>query len=127
MLIEKDRIGGDRLEDAVPGHALRAAGHFRLRLCVAPPHFGIMLQSPEIVFPRVATHAAGVVNALEPQYAPARLESMNVKLIKAVGRFISLDTLDAGGLVIKARRFAIATGSRAKSIAISGVWTWSGR
>ncbi|MEJ0092658.1 MAG: FAD-dependent oxidoreductase [Methylocella sp.] len=120
MLVEKDRIGRDRLEDAVPGHALRAAGHFAATLRRSS-HFGIALQAPEIVFSRVAAHAADVVNTLEPQYAPVRLESMNVKLIKAVGRFISLDTLDAGGLAIKARRFAIATGSRAKSMAIPGL------
>ncbi len=119
-LVEKDRIGGDRLDDAIPGHALRAAGHFAATLRRAQK-FGISVQPPEIDFARVQAHAAAVAAALEPDYSHVRLNGMNVKMIKAIGRFTGPDALEAGGLAIKARRFVVATGSQPKSPAIPGL------
>jgi pyruvate/2-oxoglutarate dehydrogenase complex dihydrolipoamide dehydrogenase (E3) component len=119
-LVEKDQIGGERLRNAIPGHALRAAGHFAAALRRAP-QFGIDFRSPDIDFARVGAHAAAVATGLEPGYAQIRLEGMNMKVIKAAGRFTRSDVLEAGGVAVKARNFVVATGSRAKSMAIPGL------
>ena len=44
---------------------------------------------------------------------------MNVKVIRAAGRFTGPDTCEAGGNKIKARRFVVATGAVEKSLAHS--------
>jgi pyruvate/2-oxoglutarate dehydrogenase complex dihydrolipoamide dehydrogenase (E3) component len=46
---------------------------------------------------------------------------MNVKVIRAPGRFTSPDTCEAGGEKIKARRFVVATGSVERILPIPGL------
>ncbi len=120
VLVEKGALGGRRLTDAIPRHALLAASRAATSARRAAD-FGIAVPEPQIDFARVRQHAAAALAAIAPNYTQARLEAMNVKVIRAPGRFTHPDTCAAGGEKIKARRFVIATGSVDKILPIPGL------
>jgi pyruvate/2-oxoglutarate dehydrogenase complex dihydrolipoamide dehydrogenase (E3) component len=120
VLVEKDALGGRRLTDDIPRHALLAASRATTSARSAAA-FGIAVPEAQIDFARVRQHAAAVRAAIAPNYTQARLEAMNVRVIRAPGRFIRPDTCEAGGEKIKARRFVVATGSVKRILPISGL------
>ncbi len=120
VLVEKGVLGGRRLTDAIPRHALLAASR-AATLARGASAFGIAFPEPQIDFTRVSQHAAAVLAAIAPNYSQARLEAMNVKVICAPGRFTHPDTCEAGGEKIKARRFVVATGSVERILPIPGL------
>ena len=120
VLVEKAALGGRRLTDAIPRHALLAASRAGTSARGADG-FGIAVVEPQIDFARVRQHAAAVLAAIAPNYTQARLEAMNVKVIRAAGRFTRPDTCEAGGEKIKARRFVVATGSVERTLPVPGL------
>lgn len=120
VLVEKGEIGGDRLTNAIPNHAMLAASRFAANL-PAGRRFGIDFETTRIDFAQVRKRIAAIAAELAPNYSLARLEAMNVQVIRAPGRFTRADTLDAGGTTIRARHFALATGAAAKPLAIPGL------
>lgn len=120
VLVEKGTLGGRRLTDAIPRHALLAASRAATSARRAS-EFGIAFPEPQIDFARVGQHAAAVLAAIAPNYTQARLEAMNVRVICAPGRFTHPDTCEAGGEKIKARRFVVATGSVERILPIPGL------
>jgi pyruvate/2-oxoglutarate dehydrogenase complex dihydrolipoamide dehydrogenase (E3) component len=119
VLVEKAALGGRRLTDAIPRHVLLAASR-AATLARGAATFGIAAEAPQIDFARVRQHAAAELAAIAPNYTQARLEAMNVKVIRAAGRFTRPDTCEAGGEKIMARHFAVATGSVEKILPIPG-------
>ncbi len=120
VLVENGAIGGDRLTDVIPCHALLAAS----RVAVASRstvQFGIATQDPHVDFAKVRDHITAVVAAAAPNYTQARLEAMNVRVIRAPGRFTRPDAFEVDGEIIKARRFVIATGTFVKTLPIPGL------
>lgn len=121
VLIEKGEMGGDCLNTGcVPSKALIAAAH------VAHTHrigsrFGIHGAAPEIRFHEVHDHVHGVIGAIAPHDSVERFEGLGVMVIKAAGQFVDGETVEAGGRRIKARRFVVATGSRAAVPPIPGL------
>ncbi|MCZ8373860.1 MAG: FAD-dependent oxidoreductase [Beijerinckiaceae bacterium] len=121
VLIEKGEMGGDCLNTGcVPSKALIAAAH------VAHTHriggrFGIHGAEPEIRFHEVHDHVHGVIGAIAPHDSVERFEGLGVMVIKAAGQFVDGETVEAGGRRIKARRFVVATGSRAAVPPIPGL------
>ncbi|MGI8570649.1 MAG: FAD-dependent oxidoreductase [Methylocella sp.] len=126
VLVEKGALGGRGLTHAIPRHALLAASR-AAALARGAANSGIVAlapqiaQAPQIDFARVRQHAAALLAALAPNYTQARLEAMNVKVIRAPGRFTRPDTCEAGGEKIKARRFVAATGSVERILPIPGL------
>jgi len=126
VLLEKGALGGRRLTDAIPHHAVLAASR-AVTLVRAAAGFGIAAQAPQIAqepqidFARARQHAAAMLAAIAPNYTQARLEAMNVKVIRAPGRFTRPDTCEAAGEKIKARRFVVATGSVERIVPIPGL------
>ena len=120
VLVEKGALGGRRLTDAVPRHALLAASR-AASLARGAAAFGVVAPERQIDFARVRQHAAAVLAAIAPNYTQARLEALNVKVIRAPGRFTRPDTCEAGGEKIKARRFVVATGSVERILPIPGL------
>jgi pyruvate/2-oxoglutarate dehydrogenase complex dihydrolipoamide dehydrogenase (E3) component len=120
VLVEKGALGGRRLTDAISRHTLLAASRAATSARGAAA-FGIAVPEPQIDFARVRQRAAAVLAAIAPNYTQARLEAMNVKVIRAAGRFTSPDTCEAGGEKIKARRFVVATGSVERILPIPGL------
>jgi pyruvate/2-oxoglutarate dehydrogenase complex dihydrolipoamide dehydrogenase (E3) component len=121
VLIEKGEMGGDCLNTGcVPSKALIAAAH------VAHTHrtggrFGIHGAGPVVNFREVHDHVHGVIGAIAPHDSVERFEGLGVTVIRAAGQFIDRDTVEAGGRRIKARRFVIATGSRAAAPPVPGL------
>ncbi len=74
--------------------------------------FGVAPVVPRIDPGAVADHIAGVIAAIAPHDSQARFEGLGVRVIRAHGRFTAPDRVEAGGQMIRARRFVIATGSR---------------
>jgi pyruvate/2-oxoglutarate dehydrogenase complex dihydrolipoamide dehydrogenase (E3) component len=126
VLVEKGALGGRRLTDAIPRHVLLAASRAATSARGAAA-FGTaaqtsqIAQEPQIDFARVRQHAAAVLAAIAPNYTQARLEAMNVRVIRAPGRFTRPDTCEAGGEKIKARLFVVATGSVERILPIPGL------
>lgn len=111
VLIEKGKMGGDCLNyGCVPSKALLAAAHAAATIRGAG-RFGIAAREPEVDFARVMDHVHGVIAAIAPHDSVERFESLGVRVIQARGRFTAPDQIEAGGTVIRARRFVIATGS----------------
>lgn len=121
VLVEKGEMGGDCLNaGCVPSKALIAAAHAAHETRSAG-RFGIEAVEPSVDFARVRAHVHGVIREIAPNDSQARFEALGVRVIRAAGRFVAKDTLEAGGFAIKARRFVIATGSSAAILPIPGL------
>jgi pyruvate/2-oxoglutarate dehydrogenase complex dihydrolipoamide dehydrogenase (E3) component len=120
-LIEKGRMGGDCLNyGCVPSKALIASAR-RAHLIRTASQFGIVPVNPTMSYKGIHDHIHGVIAAIAPNDSVERFTGLGVKVIKAVGRFVSRDTVMAGDQRIKARRFIIATGSSPEIPAIPGL------
>jgi len=121
VLIEKGAMGGDCLNTGcVPSKALIAAAH-AAQAVRDGRRFGVHAPDPEIRFGEVHAHVHGVIAAIAPHDSVARFEGLGVQVIQAAGRFVGRDQVEAGGETIRARRFVVATGSRAAVPPIPGL------
>lgn len=121
VLVEKGKMGGDCLNTGcVPSKALIAAAHHAHGVRRGRA-FGVHTSEPTIDFRQVHDHVHGVIGAIAPHDSVERFEGLGVHVIKAAGRFLDGSTLEAGGERIVARRFVIATGSRAAVPPIPGL------
>ena len=120
VLIEKAKMGGDCLNTGcVPSKSLLAAAH-RMEALRCARGFGINA-TPEVDFAAVRSHVHNVIAAIAPHDSVERFEGLGVTVIAATARFTSPRTLEAGGRLIRPRRFVIATGSRAYLPPIPGL------
>lgn len=111
-LVEKGKMGGDCLNTGcVPSKALLAAGHVAATVR-AGSAFGIGVSEPAVDFAKVNAHVHDVIAGIAPHDSVERFEGLGVRVIQGTGRFIARDTLEAGDVRIRARRFVVATGSR---------------
>jgi pyruvate/2-oxoglutarate dehydrogenase complex dihydrolipoamide dehydrogenase (E3) component len=121
VLIEKGEMGGDCLNTGcVPSKALIAAAH-AAHAVRDGKRFGVHAAEPEICFGEVHAHVHGVIGAIAPHDSVERFEGLGVHVIKAPARFLDRDTVEAAGEKITARRFVIATGSRAAVPPVKGL------
>jgi pyruvate/2-oxoglutarate dehydrogenase complex dihydrolipoamide dehydrogenase (E3) component len=113
VLVEKHRMGGECLNvGCVPSKALLAAAHHAHALRQAGG-FGIRIgEGPSVDFPRVREHLREVVSAIAPMDSIERYTAMGVRVIQGEASFMDAQTVSAGGRLIKARRFVIASGSK---------------
>ena len=111
VLIEKGKMGGDCLNyGCVPSKAILAAGKHAHAIRESAD-FGVFAEEPKIDFRKVNKHIKSVIATIEPNDSVERFTALGVKVIEAAGRFTDRHTVEAGGYIIKARRFVIATGS----------------
>jgi pyruvate/2-oxoglutarate dehydrogenase complex dihydrolipoamide dehydrogenase (E3) component len=121
VLIEKGEMGGDCLNTGcVPSKALIAAAHV-VHTAGSGARFGVNGHAPVVNFEKVRAHVHGVIGAIAPHDSVERFEGLGVRVIRAAARFIAPDIVEAGGERIHARRFVIATGSRAAVPPIPGL------
>ncbi|MEP5261496.1 MAG: FAD-dependent oxidoreductase [Nitratireductor sp.] len=121
VLIERDAMGGDCLNTGcVPSKALLAAAKQAYRMGAGEP-FGIAPAEAKVDFAKVHEHVHGVIGAIAPNDSVARFEGLGVTVIKDHARFRDGRTVLAGNAEIAARRFVIATGSRASAPPIPGL------
>ena len=111
VLIEKAKMGGDCLNTGcVPSKALLAAAK-RAEAFRSSAAFGVKPQRPGIEFYQVNDHIHGVIAAIAPNDSRARFTALGVRVIEGEARFQDAQTVVAGDVEVKARRFVIATGS----------------
>jgi pyruvate/2-oxoglutarate dehydrogenase complex dihydrolipoamide dehydrogenase (E3) component len=121
VLIERGEMGGDCLNTGcVPSKALIAAAH-AAHVIRTGAAFGVHAAAPEVRFAEVHDHVHGVISAIAPHDSVERFEALGCVVIQASARFLDRETVEAGGERIKARRFVIATGSRAALPPIPGL------
>lgn len=112
VLVEKARMGGDCLHHGcVPSKALLAAAH-AAEAARGAGRFGLRIGGVGVDFAAVRAHVQGVIAEIAPNDSQARFEGMGVTVLRAPGRFVGPRLLEAGGVMVQARRFVIATGSR---------------
>ncbi len=110
-LVEKGKMGGDCLNTGcVPSKALIAAGHVAATAREGAA-FGIAAPEPAVDFAKVHAHVHNVIAGIAPHDSVERFEGLGVRVIQGAGRFVARDTLEAGDMRIRARRFVVATGS----------------
>ncbi|MCR9124057.1 MAG: FAD-dependent oxidoreductase [Phyllobacteriaceae bacterium] len=113
VLIEGGKMGGDCLNyGCVPSKAMIAAAKTAHSMRHADK-FGIKAVEPDVNFRRVHDHVHEVIGAIAPNDSVERFTALGVRVVEAFGTFTDARTVEAGGHTIKARRFVIATGSRA--------------
>lgn len=120
-LIERDRLGGDCLwTGCVPSKALissaRVAHHFR----DAGAH-GLPSVQPQVEGADVLASVRAARAEIEPHDDPERFRAMGVDVVEGAARFVSPHEVEVNGRVLRARRFVIATGSRAAVPPIPGL------
>jgi pyruvate/2-oxoglutarate dehydrogenase complex dihydrolipoamide dehydrogenase (E3) component len=121
VLVEKGRMGGQSLNaGAVASKALRAAAQHAdtLRSGV---HFGVKSVRSGIDFDAVNAHLRGAIEAIAPQDSAERFSGLGVRVVTGTARFKDANTVAVGDLVIKARRFIVATGSSPLIPSIAGL------
>jgi len=110
-LVEKGEMGGDCLNTGcVPSKALLAAAA-RAQETRGAGAFGIGGSIPVIDWAGVHRHVQEVIAAIAPNDSQQRFEGLGVRVIRAPGRFLDRQTLEAGEVRIRAKYFVLATGS----------------
>jgi len=123
VLIERGVMGGDCLNfGCVPSKALLAAGHAAQAIRQSA-RFGVNGVAPSVDFAKVHDHVHGVIAAIAPNDSVERFRGLGVHVIEAEGRFTGPREVAAGGATIRAKRFVVATGSRAGVPPIEGLDT----
>lgn len=117
VLIERGAMGGDCLNTGcVPSKALIAAAKAAEAVRRAG-RFGVNGHEPAVDFgtvdfSKVHGHVRSVIDSIAPHDSQERFEGLGVRVIRAAARFTGPDAVEAGGTVVRARRFVLATGSR---------------
>ncbi len=120
VLFEKSKMGGDCLNyGCVPSKALIAAAK-HAHMAHIGTRFGV-LSEPQIDFALVHAYVQRVISAIAPNDSQERFEKLGVKVVRAEARFRDASTIEADGEIFAARRFVIATGSRAAVPPIPGL------
>ena len=120
-LVERDRMGGDCLNaGCVPSKALLAASHAAEAIRGAG-RFGLRVSQPGIDWDAVRGHVEGVIAAIAPNDSEARFAALGVTVLRGEARFSGRDAVQVDGRRFTAKRFVVATGSRAAVPPIPGL------
>jgi len=121
VLVERGEMGGDCLNTGcVPSKSLIAAAH-RAHSASDGARFGVRFAAPEIDFGRVKQHIDDVIAAIAPHDSVERFKGLGVRVLRETARFEGPDLLSAGRFRIRARRYVVATGSRAAIPPVAGL------
>ncbi len=121
VLVEKAAMGGDCLNvGCVPSKALIASAA-RAAAMRELENFGLSAVEPQVQQAGVHAHIRRTIAAIAPNDSAERFAALGVQVIRAEARFIDRRTLEAGGQLIQARRFVVATGSAPRVPAIPGL------
>jgi pyruvate/2-oxoglutarate dehydrogenase complex dihydrolipoamide dehydrogenase (E3) component len=120
-LIERDRPGGDCLyTGCVPSKTLlrvaRAAHEQR-----QAKRLGLTASAPAVDMARVSAHVQQVIERVGQHDSPESLRATGIDLILGAARFVDRHTVQAGGQLVRGRKFLICTGSRPAAPAIPGL------
>lgn len=121
VLYEAGEMGGDCLNHGcVPSKALIAAAK-RAQAFRTAEKFGIAPHEPQVDWAGVKAHVHEVIAAIAPNDSQERFEGLGVQVIREHARFTDARTVESPSTRTRARRFVIATGSRAAIPPIPGL------
>ncbi|WP_018234986.1 NAD(P)/FAD-dependent oxidoreductase [Ensifer sp. BR816] len=121
VLVEQGKMGGDCLNyGCVPSKALIAAARQAQSMRQAG-EFGLVAAEPFIDGERLHARIRAVIEGIAPHDSAERFAGLGVKVIHETARFVDDRTVAAGDLLIRARRFVIATGSSPAIPPIAGL------
>jgi pyruvate/2-oxoglutarate dehydrogenase complex dihydrolipoamide dehydrogenase (E3) component len=121
VLVEKNALGGDCLYyGCVPSktliHSAKVAHTIR-----DAARFGMAGQTPAIRLADVMQRVQAVIAQIEPNDSPERFAALGVQVIFGAGQFTDACTFSVNGQALRAKKFVIATGSRAAIPPIVGI------
>ena len=120
VLIEGAEMGGDCLNTGcVPSKALIAAANAAQALRAG--FAGVPRREPSVDFAAVKDHVQAVIDEIAPVDSQQRFEGLGCTVLRAWAKFTGPREVQAGDTTVRARRFVIATGSRAFVPPIQGV------
>lgn len=120
VLIEADEMGGDCLNTGcVPSKALIAAA--KAAEVQRRGFGGVAPVDPQVDFAAVKGHVEAVIEGIAHVDSQERFEGLGCTVLRAFARFTGPREVQAGDTIVRARRFVIATGSRALVPPIPGV------
>jgi len=120
-LIERNRMGGDCLNfGCVPSKALISSARLVQQIRESEK-WGLDRQEPQFVFERVLERMRVRRAKIAPNDSQARFESLGVDVFRGEARFVSPYEIEVDGKKLRAKNFAIATGSRAVIPKIEGM------
>jgi pyruvate/2-oxoglutarate dehydrogenase complex dihydrolipoamide dehydrogenase (E3) component len=120
-LIEKGRMGGESLNSGcVPAKALSTVAN-RIDALRNGARFGVKNVHFGVDFAAVNAYVHEIIDTVAPQDSRERFTGLGVRLIAGAARFTDADTVAVNDVIIKARRFVIATGSLPARPAIPGL------
>jgi pyruvate/2-oxoglutarate dehydrogenase complex dihydrolipoamide dehydrogenase (E3) component len=122
VLVEKDRMGGSWLNTGtVPATAFLAAAQHARALARARS-LGVLAAKVAIDFETLRAHIERVKDSVAPNVWKERFTGLGVRVIEGAARFENRRTVAvADTVIIRARRFVIATGSLPASPSIEGL------
>ena len=121
VLIEAHKMGGDCLNTGcVPSKSLLASAKVA-KVAAAGGRFGVSATGLTVDFAAVNARVHAVIAGIAPHDSVERFEGLGCTVIQDRARFTGPDEVTTGGTAIRARRFIIATGSRAAVPPIPGL------
>lgn len=121
ILFEKGKMGGDCLNyGCIPSKALIAASKQAHTFRTAGK-YGLSAIEPNVDFKKVHNYVQSVIAAIAPNDSVERFEKLGVKVVLRETRFRDAKTVETKEGVFSAKRFVIATGSRAVVPPIPGL------
>ncbi len=120
VLFEQHEMGGECLNSGcVPSKSMIAAARAAAQARSAA-QFGVKAQT-EIDFAGAMQHVQRAIAAIAPHDFAERFVKLGVRVIRSHAQFTGPKVVSGGGVEVRARRFAIATGSRPAIPAIPGI------
>ena len=120
-LIERHRMGGDCLNTGcVPSKALISSARLIEQIRQAEK-WGLLPQEPKFRFESVFQRMRERRAAIAPHDSQERFESLGVDVFRGQARFVSEREVRVEDVMLKAKNFVIATGTRARIPAVDGI------
>ncbi len=120
-LIERNLMGGDCLNfGCVPSKALISSARLIQRIRESQ-QWGLDRQTPQFAFERVFERMRARRAKIAPHDSEERFESLGVDVFRGEASFISPHEIAVNGQKLHAKKFVIATGSRAVVPKIEGI------
>lgn len=121
VLLEADKMGGDCLNyGCVPSKAIIAASKIGYK-AKKSDEFGWFIDIAKLDYKKVHNHIHDVIKEIAPHDSVERFEKLGVTVIKEAGRFTSPKRVETKSHIVKAKRYIIATGSKAFIPPIKGL------
>ncbi len=118
VLVERQAVGGR--QGALAAKALVEAAA-RAQEARETGRLGLQLDAPQVSEAQIHDHIRRALTVTAANQRPERLAALGIRLLRGEARFTGRGSLAVGDVTVKARRFAIATGSRPERPALPGL------